>query len=162
LGYYNDKLGNAEYMYNIPSFFTINNNTNQILFAMEENYKISSEYLKDLQKCLKQGVKGVTRYKIAQASYERSNAHLIIKKLNKIDLTIKYLDGTEQKFPTYNELMRMTKNLNDLYPKNRKAHINRYFKIINAFTKHRAERKRRKAKSNTLTPEQIKLLASQI
>ena len=87
---------------------------------MEENYKISSEYLKDLQKCLKQGVKGVTRYQIAHASYEKSNAHLIIKKVNKIDLVIKYLDGTEQKFPTYNELMKMTKNLNELYPKNRK------------------------------------------
>ena len=51
---------------------------------MEENYKISSEYLKDLQKCLKQGIKGVTRYQIAHASYEKSNAHLIIKKVNKI------------------------------------------------------------------------------
>jgi len=129
---------------------------------MEENYKISSEYLKDLQKCLKEGVKGVTRYKIAHASYEKNNADLIIKKTNKIDLTIKYLDGTEQKFPTYNELMKMTKNLNELYPKNRKAHINRYFRIINAFTKHRAERRRRKIESNTLTPQQIKLLASQI
>lgn len=128
----------------------------------EENYKISKEYLKDLQKCLKQGVKGVTRYKIAHASYEKSNADLIIKKINKIDLTIKYLNGTIQKFPTYNELMKMTKNLNDLYPKNRKSHINRYFKIINAFTKHRAEKKRKNIKSNTLTPEQIKLLASQI
>ena len=49
----------------------------------EENYKISKEYLKDLQKCLKQGVKGVTRYKIAHASYEKSNAHLIIKIVNK-------------------------------------------------------------------------------
>ena len=129
---------------------------------MEENYKISSEYLKDLQKCLKQGVKGVTRYQIAHASYEKSNAHLIIKKVNKIDLVIKYLDGTEQKFPTYNELMKMTKNLNELYPKNRKAHISRYFKIINAFTRHRAERRKRKTESNTFSPEQIKLLASQI
>tara|TARA_R100000234_G_scaffold69696_1_gene42777 strand:- start:3 stop:392 length:390 start_codon:yes stop_codon:yes gene_type:complete len=129
---------------------------------MEENYKISSEYLKDLQKCLKQGVKGVTRYQIAHASYEKSNAHLIIKKVNKIDLVIKYLDGTQQKFPTYNELMKMTKNLNELYPKNRKAHISRYFKIINAFTRHRAERRKRKAESNTFSPEQIKLLASQI
>ena len=128
----------------------------------EENYKISKEYLKDLQKCLKQGVKGVTRYKIAHASYEKSNAHLIIKKVNKIDLTIKYLDGTIQKFPTYNELMRMTKNLNELYPKNRKAHISRYFKIINAFTKHRAEKRRKNLKSNTLTPAQIRLLATQI
>ena len=129
---------------------------------MEENYKISSQYLKDLQKCLKQGVKGVTRYQIAHASYEKNNADLIIKKINKIDLTIKYLDGTVQKFPTYMELMKMTKNLNNLYPKNRKSHISRYFRIINAFTKHRAERKRRKIKSNTLSPQQIKLLAAQI
>ena len=128
----------------------------------KENYKISREYLKDLQKCLKQGVKGVTRYKIAHASYEKCNAHLIINRVNKIDLTIKYLDGTVQKFPTYNELIKMTKNLNDLYPKNRKSHINRYFKVINAFTKHRAEKRRKNIKSNTLTPEQIKLLANQI
>ena len=129
----------------------------------KENYKISKEYLKDLQKCLKQGVKGVTRYKIAHASYEKNNANLIIKKVNKIDLIITYLDGTTQKFPTYNELMRMTKNLNDLYPKNRRSHIDRYFKIINAFMKHRAEkRKRKNIDSNTFTPDQIKLLASQI
>ena len=52
------------------------------------------------------------------------------------------------------------------YKEERRNHIARYYKIVNAFTKHRAEMRRKMKSKNTiadrLTPEQVKTLASKI
>ena len=116
-----------------------------------------------IKKLLKDKNSNIKPYHIAHASFRKNNSDLIIKKVNKIDFIITYLDGTKQKFPTYNELMRMTKNLNDLYPKNRRDYIDRYFKVINAFHKHRAKlKKKTNAIANRLLPNQVKALVSKI
>ena len=133
----------------------------------KENYEISSQYIRDLKLLLKNKNSNIKPYDIAHASFRKNNSDLIIKNVNKIDFIITYLDGTKQKFTNYNKLMRMTKNLNDLYPKNRRDYISRYFKIVNAFHRHRKSIKNKikstsKSLINRLTPQQVKELVSQI
>jgi hypothetical protein len=135
----------------------------------KEKYQLSSQYMKDLKKLLK--TREATPYDIAHASFRKNNADLIIKNYNKTNLIIKYLDGTSQKFQTYSEFMKMIKNLDDLYPINRKYYIKRYFKVLHKFKKHRKklrERSKNKVKetkntiANVLCPNQVRILASQI
>lgn len=129
---------------------------------MKEIYEISTEYMKDLKKLLNN--KQISPYDMAHASFRKNNADLIIKRYNKRELTIKYLDGTTQKFPTYNEFIKMIRNLNDLYPKNRRDYVKRYFDVVQTYAKHRREMRRRKTNTiaNALNPEHLRMLAQQI
>ncbi len=120
-----------------------------------EIYEISSAYMSDLKKLLKE--KKVSKYDIAHASFRKNNSAWIIQNVNKAKLTITYLCGDTKQFPTYNSLMKEIKIVNEEYKPLRRKFIKRYYKIVNALTKHRATRK--KSISNTLTPEQVKLLA---
>mgnify|MGYP003120022147 CR=1 FL=1 len=120
-----------------------------------EIYEISSEYMSDLKKLLKE--KKVSKYDIAHASFRKNNSAWIIQNVNKAKLTITYLCGDTKQFPTYNSLMKEIKIVNEEYKPLRRKFIKKYYKIVNALTKHRATRK--KSISNTLTPEQVKLLA---
>ena len=126
----------------------------------EENYEISSEYMRDLKKLLIK--RKISKYDIAHASFRKNNAYMIIKSVDKIDLKITYLNGDVRQLPTYNDLMKRIKMANEDYRPARRKFIAKYYKIINAFTKHRMEIRRKNAESNTFSPQQIRLLASQI
>jgi hypothetical protein len=120
-----------------------------------EIYEISSAYMSDLKKLLKE--KKVSKYDIAHASFRKNNSAWIIQNVNKAKLTITYLCGDTKQFPTYNSLMKEIKIVNQEYKPLRRKFIKRYYKVVNALTKHRATKD--KSISNTLTPEQVKLLA---
>lgn len=124
-----------------------------------EIYEISSAYMTDLKKLLKE--KKISKYDIAHASFRKNNAAWIIQHVNKTNLTITYLCGDSKQFPTYNSLMKEIKIVNAEYKPLRRRFINKYYKIINALTKHRANRKKQII-SNTLTPEQVRMLAQAI
>ena len=130
----------------------------------KESYEITSSYMKDLKKLLKN--KQVSPYDIAHASFRKNNAYWIIKSVNKKDLTITYLNGDIKEFEQRKELIKRVRMANEDYKPLRRKFIARYYKIINAFTKHRAEIRGRRKSTNTiadrLTPEEIKLLAQNI
>jgi len=127
----------------------------------EKNYEISAQYMRDLKKLLEK--KKISKYDIAHASFRKNNAYWIIKSVNKIDLTITYLNGDVKKLPTYNDLMKRVKMANEDYKPARRKFIDRYYKVINALTRHKARFKKKKNTiANALTPEQVKKLASQI
>ena len=124
----------------------------------KEIYEISSQYMKDLKKLLDN--KKISQYDIAHQSFRKNNADWIIKHVNKAKLTITYLNGTTRVLPTYTELMKRVNWSNNDYKSARRKFIARYYKIVNAFTKHK-NRFKRNTIANKLSPEQIKLLASQ-
>ena len=109
----------------------------------KEIYEISTQYMRDLKKLLDK--KEISQYDIAHQSFRKNNADWIIKHVNKAKLTITYLNGDVRTLPTYNELMRRVSWGNNSYKSARRKFIKRYYKVINAFTKHRA-----KFKTNTL------------
>tara|TARA_B100000519_G_scaffold203189_1_gene224684 strand:- start:6290 stop:6673 length:384 start_codon:yes stop_codon:yes gene_type:complete len=125
----------------------------------KEIYEISSQYMKDLKKLLKN--KKISQYDIAHQSFRKNNADWIIKHVNKAKLTITYLNGDVRVLPTYNELMRRVSWSNNDYKSARRRFIKRYYRIVNAFTKHK-NRFKRNTIANKLNPQQIKQLASQI
>ena len=127
---------------------------------MKETYnELSSEYMRDLKKLLDK--KKISQYDIAHASFRKNNACWIIKDINKIKLSITYLNGDKKVFPTYNELMRRVKMANEDYKPARRRHIKKYYRVIHALTKHRARFNNNNTIANSLNPEQIRLLASQ-
>ena len=130
---------------------------------MKENYEITSQYLKDLKILLDNKSKEVTKYDIAHASFRKNNAYWIISNVDKINLEITYLNGDVRKFATYNKLMERVKLANEDYKPARRKFIKRYYKIVNALTKHRARFKtKRNTIGSSLNPAQIKALASKI
>tara|TARA_R110002167_G_scaffold162413_1_gene358852 strand:- start:4 stop:387 length:384 start_codon:yes stop_codon:yes gene_type:complete len=124
----------------------------------KEIYEISSQYMRDLKKLLDK--KEISQYDIAHQSFRKNNAYWIVKNVDKAKLTITYLNGTTRVLPTYNELMKRVGWSNNDYRSARRKFIKRYYKIVNAFTKHRNKFKRNTI-ANKLNPEQIKKLASQ-
>lgn len=114
--------------------------------------------MRDLKNYL---TKKISQYDIAHASFRKNNASWIIKSVNKIDLKITYLNGSTRILPTYNELMKRVKMANEDYRPARRRFIAKYYKIINAFAKHRARFKKNTIGS-TLDPAEVKALASQI
>jgi len=123
----------------------------------EEIYEISSQYMRDLKKLLDK--KEISQYDIAHQSFRKNNAHWIVKNVDKVKLTITYLNGTKRILPTYSELMKRVSWCNNDYKSARRKFIKRYYRIVNAFTKHRYRFKRNSI-ANKLSPEQVKLLAS--
>jgi len=115
--------------------------------------------MRDLKKLLDN--KEISQYDIAHQSFRKNNADWIIKHVNKAKLTITYLNGHTRILPTYNELMRRVGWCNGIYKTSRRKYIKRYYKIVNAFTKHR-NRFKTNTLANRLNPKQIKQLASQI
>ena len=126
----------------------------------EEIYEISSQYMRDLKKLLDK--EKISKYDIAHASFRKNNAYWIIKDINKIELSITYLNGDTKVFPTYNELIRRVTMANEDYKPARRKHIKKYYRIIHALTKHRAKCNNNNTIANRLSPEQIRLLASQV
>ena len=134
----------------------------------KEKYELSSQYMKDLKKLLK--ARKSTPYDIAHASFRKNNAYWIIKNFDKRSLEITYLNEDKKYFLSYNDLMEEIETVNREYKNSRKKHIKRYYDVIHRFTEHRRKMKERKRArnntrntlANTLTPEQVKLLASQI
>ena len=124
----------------------------------KEIYEITSQYMKDLKKLLDN--KEISQYDIAHQSFRKNNAHWIVKHVDKIKLTITYLNGNTRTLPTYSELMKRVSWCNNDYKSARRKFIKRYYKVINAFTKHR-NRFKRNSIANKLSPEQVKKLASQ-
>ena len=125
----------------------------------KEIYEISSQYMRDLKKLLDN--KEISQYDIAHQSFRKNNAEWIIKHVNKAKLTITYLNGTTRVLPTYTELMKRVSWSNNDYKSARRKFIKRYYKIVNAFTKHRTRFKNNTIASK-LNPQQIRQLASQI
>ena len=128
----------------------------------EEIYEISSQYMRDLKKLLDK--EKISKYDIAHASFRKTNAHWIIKKngIDKINLSITYLNGDTRIFPTYNELIKRVTMANKDYKPARRKHIKKYYKVIHALTRHRARfNNNNNTIANRLNPEQIKALASQ-
>lgn len=125
----------------------------------KEIYEISSEYMRDLKKLLDN--KKISQYDIAHKSFRKNNADWIIKHVNKAKLKITYLNGDTRTLPTYNELMRRVSWSNNDYKSARRKFIARYYKIVNAFTKHK-NRFKRNTIASKLNPQQIRKLASQI
>ena len=109
----------------------------------KETLEITSQYMKDLKKQLMNNK--ISKYDIAHQSFRKNNADWIIKHVDKAKLKITYLNGDVRILPTYNELMRRVGWANNSYKSARRKFIKRYYKVINAFTKHRA-----KFKTNTL------------
>tara|TARA_R110001632_G_scaffold68030_1_gene159707 strand:+ start:1315 stop:1704 length:390 start_codon:yes stop_codon:yes gene_type:complete len=127
----------------------------------EENYEITTAYLNDLKKLLDSKSGNVTKYQLAHAAFRKKSADWIISDVN--NLTITYLSGAKRTMPTYNELMKRIKMSNEDYKPSRRKYIARYWKIINIFNKHRSRFKnKRNTIANSLSPQQIKALASQI
>ena len=125
----------------------------------KEIYEISSQYMKDLKKLLDK--KEISQYDIAHQSFRKNNADWIIKHVNKAKLTITYLNGDTRVLPTYNELMKRVGWSNKDYKSARRRFIKRYYKIVNTFTKHR-NRFNKNTIANTIDPQKVKQLASQI
>ena len=133
----------------------------------KEKYELSSQYMKDLKKLLK--AKEIESYELAHRSFRKNYAHWIIDDHCKKTLVVTYLNGDRKKFSSYNELMNEIKTVDIEYKKARKKYVKRYYDVIHRFTKHRKEmRDKLKARRNTkntianrITPEQVKLLASQ-
>ena len=125
----------------------------------KEIYEISSQYMRDLKKLLDN--KEISQYDIAHQSFRKNNADWIITNVNKAKLTITYLNGTTRVLPTYTELMKRVGWSNNDYKSARRKFIKRYYKIVNAFTKHR-NRFKINTIANKLNPQQVKQLASQI
>ena len=123
----------------------------------KEIYEISTEYMRDLKKLLNK--KKISEYNMAHASFRKNNASWIIKAVNKIDLEITYLNGDVRKLPTYNELMKRVKMSNEDYKPARRKFITKYYKVINAFKRHRSNSN---TIANALDPEQIRILAQQV
>ena len=131
----------------------------------KEIYEISSKYMRDLKKLLKD--KKISKYDIAHASFRKNNADCVITHVDKSSLTLTFLDNsTHVPFKSYKEFMKEISMWSKFYKEERRNHIARYYKIVNAFTKHRAEMRRKMKSKNTiadrLTPEQVKTLASKI
>ena len=127
----------------------------------KETYEITTEYLNDLKKLLDSKSGNVTKYQLAHAAFRKRCADWIITDVN--NMTITYLSGVQRTLPTYNELMKRVNMSNDDYNPKRRKYIARYWKVINAFNKHRARFKnKRNTIANSLTPSQVRLLASQI
>ena len=124
----------------------------------KEIYEISSQYMRDLKKLLDN--KEISQYDIAHKSFRKNNAEWIIKYVNKAKLTITYLNGDVRVLPTYNDLMKIVNWSNSDYKSARRKFIKRYYKIVNAFTKHR-NRFKRNTLASKLNPQQIRQLASQ-
>ena len=125
----------------------------------KEIYEISSQYMRDLKKLLDN--KKISQYDIAHQSFRKNNADWIITNVNKAKLTITYLNGDVRVLPTYAELMKRVSWSNNDYKSLRRKFIKKYYKIVNAFTKHR-NRFKRNTIASKLNPQQIKQLASQI
>ena len=130
----------------------------------KEIYEITTEYMRDLKKLLKNNK--ISPYDIAHASFRKNNAYWIIKSVNKNDFIITYLCGDVKKFPCYTSLMKEVRRVNAEYKHLRRKYIKKYYKIVNTFTKHRIEMSRKRKSKSTiadrLTPEQVKTLASKI
>jgi CRISPR/Cas system-associated exonuclease Cas4 (RecB family) len=135
----------------------------------KEKYELSSQYMKDLKKLLKAKKGEITFYRIAHDSFRKNYAHWIIDEHCKKTLVVTYLNGDRKKFSSYNELMNEIKTVDIEYKKARKKYVKRYHDVIKRFTEHRKKmrnrlRARKNTKNtiaNTITPEQVKLLASQ-
>ena len=125
----------------------------------KEIYELSSEYMRDLKKLLDK--KKISQYDIAHQSFRKNNADWIIKHVNKAKLTITYLNGATRVLPTYNDLMRRVSWSNNDYKSARRKFIKRYYKVVNAFTKHK-NRFKLNTIANKLSPKEIKLLASKL
>ena len=116
--------------------------------------------MRDLKKLLIK--KKISKYDIAHASFRKNNAYMIIKSVDKIDFKITYLNGDVRQLSTYNDLMKRIKMANEDYKPLRRKFIKKYYKIVNAFTKHRAKLRNNNVIVNILEPKQVRLLASQI
>ena len=125
----------------------------------KEIYEISSQYMRDLKKLL--DANKISRYDIAHKSFRKNNADWIITNVNKAKLTITYLNGNTRVLPTYTELMKRVSWGNNDYKSARRKFIKKYYKIVNAFTKHR-NRFKTNTIANKLSPQEIRQLASQI
>lgn len=127
----------------------------------KEIYEISTQYMKDLKKLLEK--KMITQYDIAHQSFRKNNAYWIIKHVDKAKLTITYLNGDKRVMPTYDELMKRVSWSNIDYKSARRKFIKKYYKVVNAFTKHRAKiKKKANTISNYINPKQIKELVSNL
>ena len=127
----------------------------------KEIYEISTQYMRDLKKLLQEGK--ISKYDIAHASFRKNNSYWIIKSKDPIKLTITYLNGDVITLPTYNDLMKRVKMANEDYKPARRKFIKRYYKVINAFHKHRSRlKKKANTIANSLTPEQVRRLVQKI
>jgi len=125
----------------------------------KEIYEITSKYMKDLKKQLDN--KEISQYDIAHKSFRKNNADWIIKHVNKAKLTITYLNGTTRVLPTYTDLMKRVGWGNNSYKSARRKFIKKYYKIVHAFTKHKARFKKNTI-ANKLDSKQVKALEKQI
>lgn len=134
----------------------------------KEINELSSEYLKQLKDKLLKGE--ITQYEIAHKSFRKTNADWIIKSVDKRKLCITYLCGDTKHFSSYFKLMKEVRIVNASYKAKRRKHITKYYNVINAFTKHRAELKKKlnnsviktKSIANRLSPEIVKQLTGNI
>ena len=103
----------------------------------------------------------ISEYDIIHKLFRQNNNEWIIKHVNKISLTITYLNGDIRVLPTYNELMKRVKWANDDYKPKRKRFIKEHIKTIHAFINGRT-----KLKNNTIANivdyQQVKELKQQI
>tara|TARA_R100000458_G_C8263623_1_gene238898 strand:- start:106 stop:465 length:360 start_codon:yes stop_codon:yes gene_type:complete len=107
-----------------------------------KNIELTSNYLKKLKKQLVN--RKITPYDLAHASFRKNNADVIIKDVNRKELIITFLDGSKEQFKKsrIKAFFKYIENLNHCYYVSRKSYINRYFKVVNAFRKHRAKNKK--------------------
>ena len=85
---------------------------------MESNYELTSKYMSDLKKLLNE--REISPYDIAHASFRKNNSHWVIKNIDKIKLSIKYLNGDEKMFQSYNQLTKEIEIVNAEYKKERR------------------------------------------
>lgn len=130
---------------------------------MKEPYEITSGYLKDLKKLIDAKSPDISKYDIAHASFRKKYADSIIQYKDAKTLTIQYLSGAVRKFSTYNAFIKRVNMANEEYKPLRRKHISRYYKIVNALTKHRVRFKQTyKSIASRLDPKQIQALAKQL
>lgn len=120
-------------------------------------YELSSQYMKDLKTLLK--AKKIKPYDMAHASFRKNNSHWIIKKVDKYEKIIEYLNGDVRKFENEKDFQFRITVSNEDYPKSKKKYIKRYFKIIKKwYTRKKGKKYKKNSIISIINPNQIKQL----
>jgi hypothetical protein len=120
-------------------------------------YELSSQYMKDLKTLLK--AKKIKPYDMAHASFRKNNSHWIIKKVDKYEKIIEYLNGDRRKFEDEKTFKERIIISNEDYPKSKKKYIKRYFRIIKEwYNRKKAKKYKKNSIISRINPNQIKQL----
>ena len=125
----------------------------------ETTYEIPVQYITDLKKQFEKNE--ITEYDVIHKLFRQHNNEWIIQDVNKINLSITYLNGDVRVLPTYNELIRRSKWANDDYKPKRKKFIKQNIKKVHAFINSKLKLNKNTI-VNILDSQQVKSLKQNI